>query len=189
MKTESPFLDVVAKLILYAIVGFGIFVCIKGLIVMQEKFTDLSVRIEQLEVEIVELRTTPVQVATPRPTALKVSRASRDSFEMTATAYNLSVQSCGKEKDHPAYGITKSGTRATKGRTVAVDPNFIALGSEMYIEFPKKHKELNGKYIAEDIGGAVKGSIVDIFLGGTTKEAMSFGRQKVLVTILRNGWK
>jgi 3D (Asp-Asp-Asp) domain-containing protein len=51
--------------------------------------------------------------------------------------------------------LTKLGTTAKEGRTIAVDPNVIPLGSEVLIE---------GKiYIAEDIGGVVKGKVIDIY--------------------------
>lgn len=50
---------------------------------------------------------------------------------------------------------TKLGTTAKEGRTIAVDPDVIPLGSAVLIE---------GKvYIAEDIGGAVKGNHIDIY--------------------------
>jgi len=35
---------------------------------------------------------------------------------LTATAYDLSYESCGKTRDHPEYGITYTGTRAKLGR-------------------------------------------------------------------------
>lgn len=45
--------------------------------------------------------------------------------------------------------------RAIEGHTIAVDPNVIPLGSEVLI---------NGhEYVAEDIGGAVKGNVIDIY--------------------------
>lgn len=57
---------------------------------------------------------------------------------------------CGEWAD----GITKTGTIAAQGRTVAVDPKVIPLGSEV---------EIDGRiYIAEDTG--VKGKTVDIFM-------------------------
>lgn len=51
-------------------------------------------------------------------------------------------------------GITATGTMATEGRTVAVDPDVIPLGSEVLI---------NGViYIAEDTG--VHGKTIDLFI-------------------------
>lgn len=62
---------------------------------------------------------------------------------------------CGKSVDNPAYGVTRSGTIATAGRTIAVDPEIIPLGAEVVID---------GKtYIAEDTGGAIKGYTVDVY--------------------------
>ena len=57
---------------------------------------------------------------------------------------------CGKTN-----GITATGTVATPGRTVAVDPNVIPLGSVVVID--------GHKYIAEDTGGAIKGKKIDMF--------------------------
>jgi len=110
---------------------------------------------------------------------------------LTATAYDLSYESCGKTRDHPEYGITYTGTRAKLGRTVAVDPSVIPLGSEMYIIFPEEYSHLNGVYIAEDTGSLIKGNKIDIFFGEdkpsesiVNESAMKFGVRKVYVYIL-----
>ncbi|GAE90296.1 3D domain-containing protein [Acetivibrio straminisolvens] len=110
---------------------------------------------------------------------------------LTATAYDLSFESCGKTREHPEYGITYTGTRAKVGRTVAVDPSVIPLGSEMYIVFPEEYSNLNGVYIAEDTGSLIKGSKIDIFFGEdkpgesiVNESAMKFGVRKVYVYIL-----
>lgn len=51
---------------------------------------------------------------------------------------------------------TASGVTATVGRTIAVDPSVIPLGSKVII---------NGYlYIAEDTGGAIKGKKIDIYV-------------------------
>lgn len=54
-------------------------------------------------------------------------------------------------------GLTKSGTTAVEGRTIAVDPNVIPLGSRVYIEG-------YGVFIAEDTGSAIKSKKIDVFL-------------------------
>lgn len=60
----------------------------------------------------------------------------------------------GKHPEDEGYGITATGTTATEGRTVAVDPDIIPLGSEVLI---------NGViYIAEDTG--VEGKMIDIYI-------------------------
>ena len=55
------------------------------------------------------------------------------------------------------YGdLTATGTRCEEGRTVAVDPGVIDIGSKVLI---------NGiVYTAEDTGGGVKGDHIDIYL-------------------------
>lgn len=109
--------------------------------------------------------------------------------EFEITAYDLSLQSCGKSKSHPEYGITASGY-SLKGKSIenvkviAVDPKAIPLGSKVYIEFEDDfRKKYSGVYTARDTGGAIKGNKIDIFIedcGDKTvsKEAMKFGRVK-----------
>ena len=50
---------------------------------------------------------------------------------------------------------TASGKLAKAGRTVAVDPRVIPLGTRLLID--------GQEYIAEDVGGAVKNNHIDIF--------------------------
>lgn len=99
----------------------------------------------------------------------------------SATAYDLSFQSTGKNPGHPAYGITASGTYAKLG-TVAVDPRVIPLGTKMYI-VSTDGSVVYGYCTAEDTGGAIKGNKVDLFYN-TTAECMQFGRRSVYVYIL-----
>ena len=124
---------------------------------------------------------------------------SNDILECKATAYDLSVKSCGKLPSHKEYGITASG-RSIVGKTrleaacVAVDPKVIPLGSLLYISFTdEKYQQYNGVYQALDTGSGVKGKHVDIFLGdfNSTKEAkevLNFGVTKCKVEVLRYGW-
>lgn len=52
--------------------------------------------------------------------------------------------------------MTASGRRAEVNRTIAVDPTIIPLGTVVRI---------NGQdYIAEDVGGAIKGNRIDIYV-------------------------
>jgi 3D (Asp-Asp-Asp) domain-containing protein len=113
------------------------------------------------------------------------------SIKMKATAYDLSVASCGKRPGEPGYGITCSGTKAKVGRTVAVDPEVVPLGSRLLITFPEEYGHLNGIYIAEDTGRLIKGNTIDIFFGEDRRDstevydkAMKFGVRYVNVAIL-----
>jgi 3D (Asp-Asp-Asp) domain-containing protein len=71
---------------------------------------------------------------------------------------------------------TASGTVATVGRTVAVDPNFVPFGSVLEIEGI-------GVRIAEDRGGAIKGQNRIDLLVETHEEALKFGIQNRKVKI------
>ncbi|RCX19379.1 3D (Asp-Asp-Asp) domain-containing protein [Anaerobacterium chartisolvens] len=108
-----------------------------------------------------------------------------NKMDFIATVYDLSYECCGKYPSHPEYGITFSGTRAIKGITVAVDPEVIPLGSEIYIEFAVPYTGMSGWYKAEDIGSSVRGNIVDVFMGesASTEMMKSFGRREVKVQI------
>lgn len=66
-------------------------------------------------------------------------------------------------------GITASGTVPEKGRTIAVDPDVIPLGSEVMID--------GQVYIAEDTGGAIKGNKLDLFVG-TEADSVQYGVQQ-----------
>ncbi len=112
-------------------------------------------------------------------------------LRMRATAYDLSVESCGKDREHPEYGITYSGTRAEAGRTVAVDPEVIPLGSSIRITFPEEYSHLDGIYVAEDTGRLITGNNIDIFFGEDEegsreiyKKALKFGVQYVEVEVM-----
>ena len=86
------------------------------------------------------------------------------------TAYCPCIQCCGKSD-----GITASGTKALAGRTIAVDPQVIPLGSKVLI---------GGKtFVAEDIGGSVKGRRIDMFFA-THREALQFGVQNLPVVVV-----
>jgi 3D (Asp-Asp-Asp) domain-containing protein len=92
----------------------------------------------------------------------------------TVTAYCCCKDCCGKNPTHPAYGITKTGTKATEGRTIAVDPSVIPLGSTVYLnDIP---------YTAEDTGSAIKGNKIDLFINDHQR-AKEFGIQKMEVKL------
>lgn len=87
---------------------------------------------------------------------------------LDATAYDACVLCCGKTD-----GITRTGTKARAGRTIAVDPSVIPLGSKIYIP------ELGLVFTAEDTGGKIKGNRIDIYME-THEEATEFGIQRNL---------
>lgn len=82
---------------------------------------------------------------------------------------------CDCEKCTGSYTTTATGTTPIPGYTIAVDPDYIPLGTEIFIEGL-------GWRVAEDTGGAVNGYEVDVFVA-SHDEALSRGRYNALAII------
>ncbi|MCA1012437.1 3D domain-containing protein [Halobacillus halophilus] len=92
------------------------------------------------------------------------------TMTMEATAYTAFCEGCS--------GTTYTGIdlRANPDRKViAVDPDVIPLGSEVYVEG-------YGKAVAGDIGGAIQNDRIDVFIPNQS-DAFDFGRKDVEVTV------
>ena len=89
------------------------------------------------------------------------------AVEVEATAYS--------PQDPGLSNRTATGTRLRKG-VIAVDPDFIPLGSRVYIPD-------YGEAVAEDVGGAIVGNIIDVAFD-THAEALEFGRQYIVIYLL-----
>jgi 3D (Asp-Asp-Asp) domain-containing protein len=98
-------------------------------------------------------------------------KAEGKTLTVTATAYTAYCEGCS--------GITKTGQNLRQDpsqKVIAVDPRVIPLGSKVYVEG-------YGEAIAGDIGGAIKGNRIDIFIPNYA-QAIDFGVQSLEVTIL-----
>ena len=84
---------------------------------------------------------------------------------------------CSKCCSHNT-GITKSGTKAKQGRTIAVDTSVIPLGSTVYIKYGGKVH----KFIAEDTGSGIKGKKIDKFMNNHS-EALKWGIKECKVWV------
>jgi 3D (Asp-Asp-Asp) domain-containing protein len=87
-----------------------------------------------------------------------------------ATAYSL-------------RGRTASGKPVSKG-LIAADPRVLPLGSKVRLEAGN----YSGEYLVADTGGMVRGKRIDIWTP-SSREAMSFGRRTVKLTVLSWGGK
>lgn len=148
------------KLKIDKIIFFGVvIVCLSTMIITQcfgGKNTDLPAT------SATELATTEKPIETEKTV---------DLGEFKITAYCPCSYCCGKWAD----GITATGTKATAGRTIAVDPSVIPYGTKVII---------NGhEYIAEDCGGAIKENRIDVFFN-THEEALEFGVMQAEVYIV-----
>ena len=93
----------------------------------------------------------------------------QNSETFTAYAYCPCQKCCGKW----ANGITATGTNAIQGRTVAVDPKIIPLGTKLWIDG-------KGPYIAEDTGSGINGYKLDVY-HESHQDALIWGVQSVTV--------
>ena len=112
----------------------------------------------------------PASQATAKPAATKPAAAT-NQITVEATAYTANCTGCS--------GITKTGVNLKanpNAKVIAVDPTVIPLGSKVYVEG-------YGYATAEDIGGAIKGNRIDVFIP-TQSGALQWGRKQVKVTIL-----
>jgi 3D (Asp-Asp-Asp) domain-containing protein len=73
-------------------------------------------------------------------------------------------------------GKTASGLPCAKG-VVAVDPKLIPLGTQMHVPG-------YGKAVAADVGTAIKGRIIDLWMP-TDAAARKWGRRTVTITVYR----
>ncbi|AQQ52006.1 LysM peptidoglycan-binding and 3D domain-containing protein [Planococcus lenghuensis] len=110
--------------------------------------------------------------AAPAPAPAKES-SSDVVRELTveATAYTAFCTGCS--------GITYTGIDLRSNpnqKVIAVDPRVIPLGSKVWVEG-------YGTAIAGDIGGAIKGNRIDVFIPNRS-DALAWGRQNVTVKIL-----
>lgn len=93
--------------------------------------------------------------------------------EFTLTAYCPDSCCCGVW----ANGYTATGTLATEGRTIAVDPDIIPYGTHVLLIWPDGTQH---SYISEDCGGGVNGNHIDVFFNDH-QAARVFGVQSAMV--------
>lgn len=98
--------------------------------------------------------------------------------EFRLTAYCPCAKCCGKW----ANGITATGTTATEGRTIAVDPALIPYGATVTVYFADGTSHT---YTAEDCGGAIKENRIDVFFDDH-QAAREFGVQTAYVYMEEN---
>lgn len=104
-----------------------------------------------------------------------VKKGIKEEFVVASRGSNsrrMSVEATAYAGD----GITSTGTKPKWG-TIAVDPKVIPYGSKVYI--PK----FNMTFTAEDCGGAIKGNMIDIFMGSNS-EAYTWGRRRIDIYVI-----
>jgi 3D (Asp-Asp-Asp) domain-containing protein len=102
------------------------------------------------------------------------------ALHFKATAYSSDVQENG------GWGAVDYYGNPLQLGTIAVDPSVVPLGSTVYItgyQAPGLPPEgLMAK--ATDTGSAIKGNHIDIFMPGSPKQSLDFGKQDVKIYVL-----
>lgn len=98
--------------------------------------------------------------------------------EFTLTAYCPGRCCCGKW----ASGYTATGTLATEGRTIAVDPKVIPYGTRVLLIWPDGTQH---SYVSEDCGSGVNGNHIDVFFNDH-QAARVFGVQSAMAYLEGN---
>ena len=133
---------------------------------------NLEDELSRLEAERDQLRIQHFRELEERERLYREMREFLDFWDVDEAEATFYTKECGT-----GDGITFTGTQATVGRTVAVDPAVIQLGSWLYIQGI-------GWRRAEDTGKAVKGLVVDVYIGEGEKaryEALRAGRRQVKI--------
>ncbi|MBD3920205.1 3D domain-containing protein [Paenibacillus sp. PR3] len=104
------------------------------------------------------------------------------TIQMTATAYSADPAENG------GWGGLDYFGNSLKVGTVAVDPSQIALGTKLYIVGYDYAGLPTGGMIATalDVGSAIKGNRIDLFVPGTAAQVSNFGIQYVKVYVLES---
>ncbi|MCL1630547.1 3D domain-containing protein [Sporolactobacillus sp. CPB3-1] len=117
--------------------------------------------------KIILLLTLITLVFSSMPVNEAVAKSKYKKISVSATAYNeLGRTATGFDyRKHPT------------AKAIAVDPRVIPLGSKVYVPG-------YGYAIARDVGGRIKGKIIDVHFK-TRKQAIKWGRKKVKIRIYR----
>lgn len=122
--------------------------------------SSLRAQLRAAQVQSVEATANAVQQKSQQLQPRSPAPVGRHSLVVSATCYDLS-------------GTTATGMPVGHG-VVAVDPSVIPLGTRMYIPG-------YGNGVAADVGGAIKGDIIDLWM--TPGECAAWGRRTVTITL------
>lgn len=138
---------------------------------MEYKLTRQAAIIQDREeqIEIMDMLLDQRVEAVPKPKEVYAG-------EFEITYYTAGHESTGKTSEHPAYGITKSGTTVKEGQTIAADWSVLEPGTKVFIEGV-------GERIVEDTGGLIVGNSIDVYVEDL-EVARELGRHKADVWIV-----
>lgn len=149
---------------------------------IENKPTEHIVYIYVLNLE--EIETTDVEEKIE--TIVPVEEPKKVTREFEVTAYGNELKNPENWKGITANGFDLKGHTRETAMSIAADPKVLPLGSKVNLYFEEPYTHYDGTYTVRDTGGAVKGNIIDLFIGSgpVRREAIEFGRRKVQVEII-----
>ncbi|WP_132746659.1 3D domain-containing protein [Scopulibacillus darangshiensis] len=104
------------------------------------------------------------------------------SHEVVATGYTAGIESTGKTKDDPSFGITYSGVKVRRDlySTVAADPDIFPIGTVLFI--PNY-----GYGVVADTGSAIKGYELDLYYPTVKDVYERWGKRTLDVYVIEKG--
>lgn len=132
----------------------------------------------------------PIVQNITEPEETKQIESKQKYIEMEATAYDLSIQCCGKSYSNPSRGITRDGynlNNKSHNETWTVSSNRFPMGTKLQLQFSESHKKYNGIYTVRDTG-KFKENVLDVYVGDfgerVNRNTMNFGRVDVKVLVV-----
>lgn len=110
-------------------------------------------------------------------TIQSVDKLKYETYEITA--FTAGVESTGKSKSHPEYGITASGARVKENHTLAC-PKSLEFGTKIYIPY------FDNTFVCEDRGSKITKGHLDVYMEDL-EDALEFGRRDLPILILKDG--
>lgn len=103
-------------------------------------------------------------------------------MEVTATGYTAGMESTGKTKGHPEYGITYSGVKVKRDiySTIAADLRVFPIGTILFVPG-------YGYGVVADKGGAIQGNRLDLYYETVRDVYNQWGKKKVNVYVVKMG--
>ena len=99
--------------------------------------------------------------------------ANESKLDFSKFKHHFFVEATAYSSQDPGCGCTTATGLAVRKGIIAVDPGTIPLGTDIYIPG-------YGKAVAADIGGSIKGNIIDIAFDSRA-EALQFGCKSLLI--------
>ena len=112
------------------------------------------------------------------------ARLTDDSEDLAVVGLKSGARTTFEATAYCKGEVTAAGIAVQAGM-VAADPKVLPLGS--IIQIDRVAQRYQGIYSVLDTGPMIQGRTLDLYMW-SCNEALSFGRQKVRVTVLRRGW-